>query len=237
MFGELKMAADTVLVSDVPYSGDVWEQVLIQLNINVIRSESVRAALDRLTESACALVIVDAYIQQSQVTHELIKFRELRAQTTVPILLLLSNSDKQLLLRCYEMGVDDCIVWPVDPLILLAKVQAWLRRSWVVPVEGLSEIQLGELALDPENRQVTTDEGTTMKLTNLEFRLLHLLMIHPRQILTLSTIVDRVWGYNGVGDASLIKHVVYRLRRKIEPDPGNPRYLLSVPGEGYMFHP
>jgi DNA-binding response OmpR family regulator len=84
---------------------------------------------------------------------------------------------------------------------------------------------------------VTTEDGLAVGLTNLEFRVLHLLMSHPGQVLPAGLIVDRVWGYAGGGDSVLLKNVIYRLRRKIEPDAGEPRYLQTVAGEGYVFYP
>jgi DNA-binding response OmpR family regulator len=77
--------------------------------------------------------------------------------------------------------------------------------------------------------------GSAVKLTNLEFRLLHLLMAHPGQVLEAGVIIDRVWGYPDTGDSVLLKNLVYRLRQKVEPEPGEPRYIGTVAGVGYAF--
>ena len=82
-----------------------------------------------------------------------------------------------------------------------------------------------------------TAAGSPVNLTNLEFRLLHCLMGHHGQVLGPGVIVDHVWGYAGGGDNTALKNVIYRLRRKIEPDPAQPRYIATVAGEGYVFQP
>jgi two-component system, OmpR family, response regulator RegX3 len=110
-----------------------------------------------------------------------------------------------------------------------------MRRSWTVPASMLSSFQAGDFRLDPAQRQLVLQTGKVVKLTSLEFRLLHVLMSHPNQVLESSLLIDRVWGANSGGDSVLLKNVVYRLRRKIEPDPSQPRYIQSITGEGYVF--
>ena len=91
--------------------------------------------------------------------------------------------------------------------------------------------------LDPAKRQVTLAEGKVVKLTTLEFRVLHLLMSHPGWVMKTDDILQRVWGYYGNGDRDLLKNVVYRLRRKIDPDPNHPRFIFTEAGLGYRFQP
>ena len=143
--------------------------------------------------------------------------------------------DEPHLLEAYKAGVDECISKPIGIPLLQAKVTSWLRRSWTVPAESLDSLQAGLLRLDPACRHISFGNGTAVKLTNLEFRLLNLLMSHPNQILPSSLIVDRVWGYSGNGDSILLKNLVYRLRRKLEENPSQPRYLQTANGEGYVF--
>jgi len=125
----------------------------------------------------------------------------------------------------------------MSPRLLLAKVRDWLRRSWTIAAEALDPLQVGDLRLESTGRQVVTADGYGVKLTNLEFRLLHLLMSDAGQALESNVIVDRVWGHTGGGDSVLLKNLVYRLRRKIEPEPSEPRYIETVAGEGNTFQP
>ena len=111
------------------------------------------------------------------------------------------------------------------------------EEGWTVTGEALETLQVGDLRLEPAKRQVITPEGKAVRLTNLEFRLLHLLMMNRGQVLESGVIVDRVWGYIGDTDRVPLKNVVYRLRRKIEPDPSRPRYICSVGGVGYTLRP
>jgi DNA-binding response OmpR family regulator len=75
-----------------------------------------------------------------------------------------------------------------------------------------------------------------IRLTNLEFRLLHFLMLNEGKVVDSGLIVERVWGRSNQGDSALLKNVMYRLRRKIEPEPAHPHYLQTLSGEGYLFH-
>ena len=141
----------------------------------------------------------------------------------------------QLMHEAYQAGVDECVAKPVGPALFLAKVKVWLRRSWTVPAETLEVVQSNDLYLDPYARQVKRASGERVRLTNLEFRLLYLLMKNPGRILESDYIVGLVWGYHGEGNSHLLKNLVYRLRRKIEPDPNHPLYLHTEPGVGYRF--
>jgi DNA-binding winged helix-turn-helix (wHTH) protein len=105
----------------------------------------------------------------------------------------------------------------------------------VVPSAALDALQVAGFRLDLDRKQVSTPEGAIVKLTNLESRLLYLLMGHPGWVMETDYLIDRVWGHFGEGDSALLKNVVYRLRRKIEPDPGQPRYLLTESSLGYKF--
>lgn len=191
-------------------------------------------ALDRLQETPFDLSLVDVHTAAQPLV---VRTAALRGYSTVPLLVLMPPSDLQTILRCYEAGADECIIKPVEPLLLLAKVSAWLRRAWTIPVEGLGEIAVGDARLNPTRRQITIGDRPPVKLTNLEFRLLHLLMLRPGNTMHIDVIIQRVWGFSTAGDNALVKNVVYRLRRKIESDPAHPSYLVSVAGEGYCFQP
>lgn len=163
--------------------------------------------------------------------------RRFRAETTVPILLFLPREAESLILAAYEQGVDEVIVGSISPKLFQAKIAAWQRRSSTVPTSMLESFQVGNLRLDPSQRQFIKASGEAVKLTNLEYRLLHLLMSHPGQVLESSVIIARMWGADGGGDHAMLKNVVYRVRRKIEPDPANPTFVQLAAGEGYQFVP
>jgi DNA-binding response OmpR family regulator len=225
--------SNVLLVSNDPEVGGIWAFAIRQLGLEVTLATSAAEAMDHCSHGTFDLVVIDVHgpdLDGIEVT------RQLRSQAVNPVLLFTPNRDETHLLEAYRAGVDECVVKPVSPSLFLAKVRAWLRRSWTVPAKALNNVQAGMLCLDPARREVTTDSGSAIKLTNLEFRVLHLLMCHRSQVLPSDLIVDRVWGCAGGGDSVLLKNVVYRLRRKIEPDASQPRYLQTVAGEGYVFY-
>jgi DNA-binding response OmpR family regulator len=129
------------------------------------------------------------------------------------------------------------VLRPCGPRLLIAQVRALLRRAGGVPLSSLPTLSLAGLTLDPTARTVQIAGHPVRRLTHLEFRLLYALMIHHGQVIPTEVIVERVWGYSGRGDKDLVRGLVSRLRAKVEPEPRNPRYILTVPGVGYAFDP
>ncbi len=221
-----------LVVSDDPETRRIWAYALSQAGLEVVSVTSAEEALERWSAEVFDLIIVDDH------TVELAGIdvcRTLRTEVVNPLLLLMPSANEAHLLQAYEAGVDECVAKPIGPRLLLAKVKAWLRRSWTLPAEALNDLQTANLRLNPLKRELVRGDGSAVKLTNLEFRLLHLLISQPGQVLEPDVIVARVWGHSGEGDSVLLKNLVYRLRRKIEPDPSQPRYIETVPGTGYTF--
>ena len=226
------MRAKVLLISDEYNTARIWCNILNQKNIDTTLQSSPAEVLQSWSEAIPDLIVIDAYADEFG---GLTLASQLREQGVVPIILLTAVNNETHILEAYQAGVDECVIKPISPALFLAKVKVWLRRSWTMPTESLDVIQVGGLQLDPSRRQVTTDDQQTINLTNLEFRLLHLLMTHPGWVLTTEDIVLKVWGYYGNGDSNLLKNVVYRLRRKVDPDHGNPRYIHTEAGLGYKF--
>lgn len=224
--------ARVVLLSDDAETGRLWAHGLRQRQAEVVVVSSVEEALARWKAEAFDLVVVDIYAPQRDVVQIC---RRLRAEIINPILLFSYHTSEPDMLAAYEAGVDECVAKPLSPPLFLAKVAAWLRRSWSVPTESLECIQAGDWRLDPMKRQVSKQDGTLIRLTNLEFRLLHLLMLNEGKVVDSGLIVERVWGRSNQGDSALLKNVMYRLRRKIEPEPAHPHYLQTLSGKGYLF--
>lgn len=134
------------------------------------------------------------------------------------------------ILEAYQAGVDECVVKPISPAIFLAKILAWARRSWSQP---MSPLRIGPLRLDPAHRSAIAVAGQEVRLTNLEFRLLHLLMSRPGHVFKADEIMQSVWGMEQA-DLALLKNVVYRLRKKLEEETGEAALIQTRPG-GYSF--
>ncbi len=230
------MAAQALIISDDLETAQVWEFILGQKGIvaSIAPASDEDTTERRLPEHAQDLFIIDNHNECINVLNIV---RLLRGETTVPILLIIPYEDETFTLSAYEAGVDEVIVGPISHRLFQAKVAAWLRRAWTVPTSMLDSFEVGDLRLEPSQRQLVTASGKAIKLTSLEFRLLHLLMSNPSRVLASSMIVARMWGTAGDEDTNHLKKVVYRVRRKIEPNPGQPRYIQAAPGEGYVFVP
>lgn len=159
----------------------------------------------------------------------------IRAETTVPVAVVVSQMGEETHYELLEAGADLVVLRPFSARLLIAQVRALLRRAGGVPLSSVPTLTLADLILDPATRTVQVTGQPSRRLTHLEFRLLYTLMIHRGQVLPTEAIVEQVWGYTGQGDKELVRGLVRRLRTKVEPDPGNPRYILTVPGVGYSF--
>jgi DNA-binding response OmpR family regulator len=228
------ISTKVLLISDDFETAKVWSFVLGQKGITAaITSPSDEDSTEhRLPDHLHDLILIDTHTQQMNVVSII---RRLRAETTVPIMLLLEDENESGVLDAYEAGADEVVVGAISPRLFQAKIGVWQRRSWTVPETLLDSFEAGDLRLDPSQRQLVKASGDPIKLTTLEFRLLHLLMSNPNHVMESSLIVARIWGANGGGDTTMLKNVVYRVRRKIEPDPSQPRYIQAIPGEGYLF--
>lgn len=159
----------------------------------------------------------------------------IRGQTEVPLGIVVDSAAEDLQYALLEAGADLVIPRPFSARLLIARVRALLRRAGSVPLFSLPTLSLAGLTLDPATRVVEIAGCPSQRLTHLEFRLLYTLMVHRGQVLPPETIVERVWGYSGRGDRELVRGLISRLRAKVEEDPKNPRYILTVPGAGYSF--
>ncbi len=163
------------------------------------------------------------------------KIRELRTLTEVPIVLVSKPIQEDLHVDLLEEGVDLVVHRPFSARIMISQLQALMRRAVGVTVSNLPSFTVGDLILDPSVRSVQVKDQPPKHLTRLEFRLLYTLMVHQGQVLSTEILVERVWRYSGRGDRDLVRGLVKRLRAKIEPDPHNPRYILTIPGVGYRL--
>ena len=163
--------------------------------------------------------------------------RRARAETPVPLVVVVNPIVEDCHTSLLEAGADLVVTRPFSARLLIAQVQALMRRAGSVPLFSLPALSRAGLTLDAANRTVEVAGHRSRRLTHLEFRLLYTLMAHRGQVLPAEVIVERVWGYSGRGDKELVRGLVSRLRSKVEPDPRSPRYVLTVPGVGYSFDP
>ena len=157
--------------------------------------------------------------------------RQIRRTSTVPVLMLTARADTMDVIVGLEAGADDYVRKPFEVPELVARVRAALRRAGRLPNET-DRLQLGPLTIDVAGRAVSRD-GTDIPLTRTEFDLLLELVRHPGQVLTRDVLLDRVWGYDYLGDSRLVDVAIQRLRAKIEADAAAPELVVTVRGAGY----
>ncbi len=164
--------------------------------------------------------------------------RRLRSQSNVPILMLSARGEEIDRVVGLEMGADDYLAKPFSPRELLARLRALLRRSQAqaIPDKPADGTAFGPYQLDVSSHRLTRD-GTEVKLSTAEFALLRIFVEHPRRVMSRDTLVDMLKGYERDPYDRSIDTRVTRLRRKIEPNPGEPVYVRTVRGEGYLFNP
>lgn len=162
--------------------------------------------------------------------------REIRTESTVPIIMVTAKDGEVDKVVGLEIGADDYITKPYSTRELLARMKAVLRRGTVAPAVTSvpSVLEAGPVRLDPERHKVFVN-GAQVTMPLKEFELLEYLLENVNRVLTRGQIIDRVWGSNYYGDTKTLDVHVKRIRAKIEPDAGNPRFLVTVRGLGYKF--
>lgn len=215
------------VVCDQDATAPIWGYIIREKGLVAILETSVSRAMERSMEEIPDLIVIDVNASHAQRIELCKKFRALSAS---PILLFLPSNNESETLDAYQAGVDECVIKPISPAIFLAKIVAWARRSWAVP---MSPVRAGKLKLDPARRSAIEPGGDEVKLTNLEFRLLHLLMSRPGYVFKNDEIMQNVWGAQG--DPAVLKNVVYRLRKKLDLDSGKSPYLIQTWPGGYSF--
>jgi len=159
--------------------------------------------------------------------------RALRKQSTVPVIMVTARSDTHDVVAGLEAGADDYVTKPFVAKELAARIRALLRRSR--PTEtGASVLTFGDVEIEPD-AGVVRRGGEEVHCTRTEFRLLCELAVNTGRVLSREQLLERVWGYDYFGDGRLVDVHVRRLRIKVEPDPGNPRFILTVRGMGYKL--
>ena len=159
--------------------------------------------------------------------------RRIRAVSNVPVIMVSAKDDEVDKVVGLELGADDYVTKPYSPRELVARIRAVLRRGAEVDLAPPT-LEAGPVRMDVERHVVAVD-GATVALPLKEFDLLEFLLRNAGRVLTRGQLIDRVWGSDYVGDTKTLDVHVKRLRAKIEPDPANPKYLLTVRGLGYRF--
>ena len=158
--------------------------------------------------------------------------RRIRAESDTPVMMLTVRGEEADQVRGLDLGADDYLAKPFSPTALLARVRAVLRRRGT---DRPAPLGSGAIVLDPDLQTVSVESAPPVRLTNLEFKFLQLMVSTPHRTVPPERLVRHVWGHRGNDDRQLLKQLVHRVRQKIETDPAEPRFLKTVSGVGYRL--
>lgn len=224
------MDASILLVEDDPSIREVTALGLRAAGFTVTTAADGAEGLERWRVEQPDLVLLDVMLPRLD---GLEVCRAIRREAMTPIVMLTARADTIDIVVGLESGADDYVRKPFEMPELVARVRAALRRHQSATLSDEAPVlRLGSLQIDPAGRSVERD-GATIALTRTEFDLLLELIRHPGQVFTRDVLLDRVWGYDYLGDSRLVDVAIGRLRSKVEQDPAEPTLILTVRGAGY----
>jgi two-component system KDP operon response regulator KdpE len=198
-----------------------------EIDVASTAAEALRAFGDRPAD----LVVLDLGLPDLEGTEVC---RRIRANSAVPIVVLSARGAEADKVNALDLGADDYVTKPFGPEELLARIRVALRRVQSADDSEKGHLQAGDLTIDYDRRRVLRGE-TEIRLTPKEFELLSLLARNHDRVLTHRVILKEIWGSAAVEQPEHLWTLVAQLRKKIEPDAANPRYVLSEPWVGYRF--
>ncbi|MEJ2569220.1 MAG: response regulator transcription factor [Anaerolineales bacterium] len=219
-----------LIVDDDLALADVVSFTMRRAGFEVIVAHDGQTALDRWREAEPDLIILDINLPK---LNGLAVCQRIRSEASTPIIILSVRGEEDDVVKGLELGADDYIVKPFSPRQLVARSEAVLRRSETKPISN-APLTAGDLTLDLTRNEIKSSDKAPIRLTKLETRLMEIMMINPGQVLPFDMLIDSIWG-PASGDRVMLKQLVYRLRRKVEPDPAKPCLLITISGIGYSL--
>jgi len=221
--------ARILLVEDDPSIREVTAIGLSAAGFDVATAADGVEGMERFLAEPFDLVLLDIMLPRLD-GYEVC--RQIRRTSTVPIVMLTARGEAMDVVVGLEAGADDYVRKPFEVPELIARVRAALRRANAGPAGETASLRLGPLSIDVAGRTVARD-GTDIPVTRTEFDLLLELVRHAGQVLSRDVLLDRVWGYDYLGDSRLVDVAIQRLRSKVETDPAAPELIQTVRGAGY----
>lgn len=220
-----------LVVDDAPGVVKGLKLSLEQEGYLVSTATNGREALAKINAGTFDAILLDLMLPE---VDGLTVCREVRKWSAVPIIMLTAKSDDLDKILGLEIGADDYVTKPFNTKEVVARIRALFRRIEALQHPGPSErIAVGDLVIHvPQRRAELADH--TLDLTSREFDLLLTMASHPGVVYTRQQLLDLVWGYEYEGDERTVDVHMRRLREKLEPEPGNPRYLKTMRGAGYF---
>lgn len=227
-----------LVVEDEESFSDALSYMLRKEGFEVAIAATGPDALEQFERNGADLVLLDLMLPGLPGTEVC---RQLRVRSNVPVIMVTAKDSEIDKVVGLEIGADDYVTKPYSTRELVARIRAVLRRRGEDGGAGdhsggPGALEAGPVRMDVDRHVVTVD-GAKVDLPLKEFDLLEMLLRNAGRVLTRMQLIDRVWGADYVGDTKTLDVHVKRLRAKIEPDPGAPRYLVTVRGLGYKFEP
>lgn len=226
-----------LVVDDERPISDIIKFTLTKENFDVVTAYDGAEALAKFESEEPDLILLDQMLPELEGKEVL---RQIRAKSTVPVIMVSAKDSEIDKVVGLEMGADDYVTKPFSNSELVARVKANLRRQAATPAPAVeeeaesSDIVLGDLVIHPEAYMVAK-RGEDIELTHREFELLHYLAQHIGQVMTREHLLQIVWGYDYFGDVRTVDVTVRRLREKIEDNPSHPIWLVTRRGVGYFL--
>jgi DNA-binding response OmpR family regulator len=224
---------NVLVVDDDKEIVDSIELYLRNEGINILKAYDGMQALDILVNNDIHLILMDIMMPKLDGIKATIKIRE---EKSIPIILVSAKSEDSDKIIGLNIGADDYITKPFNPLELIARVKSQLRRylKWSnnKDVNNSEVLKSGELTLNVNTKEVFV-EGESVKLTPIEFKILNLLLANKGQVFSIEHIYERVWKEDNLNADNTVSVHIRRIREKIEINPREPRYLKVVWGVGY----
>ncbi|NEK58239.1 response regulator transcription factor [Geodermatophilus sabuli] len=221
-----------LVVEDEESFSDALSYMLRREGYDAVVAASGPDALAEFDRGGADIVLLDLMLPGLPGTEVC---RSLRARSSVPIIMLTAKDAEVDKVVGLELGADDYVTKPYSARELVARIRAVLRRRGDAGEPAAeATLEAGPVRMDVERHVVAVD-GEPVALPLKEFDLLELLLRNAGRVLTRVQLIDRVWGSDYVGDTKTLDVHVKRLRAKLEPDPANPKYLVTVRGLGYKF--
>lgn len=228
------MKHSLLVVEDDEGIRETTRYVLEDEGYDVDEAATGEQALERFARRAADCVLIDIVLPGMDGFE---CCRSLRRHSDVPIIMLTARTDSFDVVAGLEAGADDYVRKPFEPKELAARIRALLRRSRGCTDLSTTVIKLGDsIEIVPEAGLVRR-YGEEVHLTRTEFLLLCEMASSPGRLFSREALLERVWGYDYLGDGKLVDVHVYRLRGKIEADPSSPRHVLTARGLGYKVQP
>jgi two-component system response regulator RegX3 len=220
-----------LVVEDEESFSDALSYMLRKEGYEVAVADTGPAALEEFDRNGADIVLLDLMLPGIPGTEVC---RQLRARSAVPVIMVTAKDSEIDKVVGLELGADDYVTKPFSTRELIARIRAVLRRGGDSDELVETTLEAGPVRMDVDRHIVTVD-GQQVQLPLKEFELLEMLLRNAGRVLTRMQLIDRVWGSDYVGDTKTLDVHVKRLRAKIEPDPGAPRYLVTVRGLGYKL--